>query len=186
MITSLPLELLTTSLLPLLDFLTLAQLAQTCTTMRAAVSDRLLTMKTLDMIAMSRWIERIANQGTAQYRKKTAFRFLTVNGTVSSLRKLKIGGNSTGKPMADLNTLKKVIRKNKNLEELSLVNMTVSNSLLEVIKELPKLKHLQIYLATDKNKVDKLKFYAMMKEMKKKGCTIYFDPPWYLPWSLSQ
>eukprot|EP00092_Neocalanus_flemingeri_P083797 GFUD01105187.1.p1 GENE.GFUD01105187.1~~GFUD01105187.1.p1 ORF type:complete len:196 (-),score=48.28 GFUD01105187.1:100-687(-) len=183
-LTSLPLEVTSCSILPLLDYVSLAKLGQSCTSMRSAVSFYLQTNKNLDMTAVTRWIENeeardvdrifmeeILNDSirSREYvycdRKQVAFKFLTRNVTVTHLKKLTM---TSSWPMANLNTVKKLIKQNKDMEELSIVNMKLTNSLLDVISELPKLKYLKLSPNLRENKVNHL--LAILMEIKKKGC----------------
>eukprot|EP00092_Neocalanus_flemingeri_P024503 GFUD01026572.1.p1 GENE.GFUD01026572.1~~GFUD01026572.1.p1 ORF type:complete len:194 (+),score=61.65 GFUD01026572.1:65-646(+) len=181
-LTSLPLEVTSCSILPLLDHVSLAKLGQSCTSMRSAVSFYLQTNKNLDMTAVTRWIENeeardvdrmevILNDPvrSREYvycdRKKVAFKFLTRNVTVTHLKKLTM---TSSWPMANLNTVKKLIKQNKDMEELSIVNMKLTNSLLDVISELPKLKYLKLSPNLRENKVNHL--FDILMEIKKKGC----------------
>ena len=198
---SLPLELLTCSILPLLDNISLSKLSQTCTTMQSVVSDYLLNSKTLDMSDVIKWIEegeRIANirwkenltsfYTTGKYlydrkdafygdRRKLAFMFLTRNYSVAKLKKLRMSGHPYDKePMVKLQTIKKLIKQNRGLEELSLINTKLTNPLLDVISDLPKLDYLNLTQTPggkpSKTKCNKAKFDAMMKE---KGFNLYLE-----------
>eukprot|EP00092_Neocalanus_flemingeri_P075589 GFUD01093649.1.p2 GENE.GFUD01093649.1~~GFUD01093649.1.p2 ORF type:complete len:183 (+),score=56.11 GFUD01093649.1:66-614(+) len=167
-LTSLPLEVTSCSILPLLDHVSLAKLGQSCTSMRSAVSVYLQTNKNLDMTAVTRWIENEEARDVDRMevycdRKKVAFKFLTRNVTVTHLKKLTM---TSSWPMANLNTVKKLIKQNKDMEELSIVNMKLTNSLLNVISELPKLRYLKLSPNPPENLFD------ILMEIKKKGCEL--------------
>ena len=71
-------------------------------------------------------------------RRKEAFLFFTRNVTVTKLKKLKLSGHPYDKePMVKLQTIKKLIKQNRHLEELCLINIK-----LAIISALPKLNHL--------------------------------------------
>ena len=97
--------------------------------------------------------------------------FLTRNASITRLRKLKI---FACKPMCLLNTVKTLIRQNKDLEKLHLTFNYNHNapctmrSFMEIICELPKLKNLTV-VAPSKN-IKAIGFY--IRKLEKKGCRI--------------
>ena len=171
----LPTELLTCSLIPLLDHVSMSRLSQTCSTMRDVVHDHLLTSKSLDMTAVAKWICDVRSEADAGWpldtdmekillggdREKGAFMFLTRNATVIKLRKLTIGGDPV-----HLAIIKKVIKQNKDIEELSLVDIKVTNCLMKIVNKLPKLKYLEISPARHLLKASN--FWPIVKEQKEK------------------
>eukprot|EP00092_Neocalanus_flemingeri_P018150 GFUD01019642.1.p1 GENE.GFUD01019642.1~~GFUD01019642.1.p1 ORF type:complete len:197 (+),score=48.70 GFUD01019642.1:208-798(+) len=169
MMAHLPLELLTFCILPQLDQVSLARLAKTCTRMRSAVHTFLLKSKTLDMKDVIYWIETENRLVDCSDALKAAFMFLTRNTSVISLRKLKMWGHPDQPTMVNLNTIRKLIKQNRNLEELSLVNMKLTDHLMDVIMKLPKLKYLQLSPALINKGSNP---YVKIKELKQKGCEI--------------
>ena len=193
-LTSLPLEVLACSILPLLDNISLSKLSQSCTTMRTAVSDHLLNSKILDMSDVISWIEEVERTDNTRWqedmksfyttgqhlydrkegayygdRRKEAFLFLTRNVTVTKLKKLDLSGYPyTKEPMVKLQTIKKLIKQNRNLEELCLTNIKLTNPLLAIISDLPKLNHLLLNSTPGgkppKSRCNKADFDALMKK----------------------
>merc|ERR1719504_427 len=118
------------------------------------------------MVPVSRRIE-MGTPATAEDRKKAAFMFLTKNVTVTCLRKLHIDDNPT-MPVADLGTIKKLVKLNKNLEELTLVNVKLANPILQLITQLPMLKSLE--LSPDFYQDNEDEFFDFMEQLEKNGC----------------
>ena len=167
-LTNLPREVITCSILPLLDHFSLAMISQTCTSLKSAVSHFLTTNRMLNMVPVSRRIE-LGTLAMAGDRKKAAFMFLTKNVTVNCLRKLHIDDHPA-MPVASLGTIKKLVKLNKNLEELTLVNIKLAGPILKIISQLPKLKYLKLSPDICQDKEDK--FSDFMEELEKKGCEI--------------
>jgi hypothetical protein len=188
----LPTEVLTCSLLPLLDHVSMSRLSQTCSTMRDVVHDHLLTSKSLDMTDVDRWISDVRSEAYAGWpfntdmekvllggdREKGAFMFLTRNATVTRLRKLTIGGDPVHLPI-----IKKLVKQNKDIEELSLVDIKVTNCLMKIINKLPKLTYLEISPARHLLKASN--FWPVVKELKEKECQVFGVIP-QCGWSSTQ
>ena len=166
----LPKEVLTNCLLPLLDHFTLGRVAQTCNGLRSAVQSFLETNRVLNMIPTSRVIET-GELSMAGVRKKAAFIFLTKSYSVNCLRKLFIDDHPA-MPVASVANIKKLIKRNRNLEELILVNIKLSSAMLDDISKLPKLKSLKLSPDICVDKEDKFSDY--MESIEKRGCDIQF------------
>ena len=164
----LPTEVITCSILPILDHFSLAMVAQTCTTLNKAVSHFLTTNKVLNMVPVSRRIE-MGTLATAGERKKAAFMFLTKKNTVNCLKKLYIDDHPA-MPVASLATIKKLVKQNRNLEELMLINLKLNPPFLQIITQLPRLKYLRLSPDMCQDKEDK--FSDFMEELERNGCEI--------------
>ena len=128
------------------------------------------TNRTLNMIPVSRRIE-MGTLSKAGERKKSAFAFLTRNTTVSCLRKIQIDDHPA-MPVARIPTIKKLIKMNDDLEELTLVNMKLPIQVLEQISKLPRLKYLKLSPDICADKEDR--FSDFMEALEMKGCDIRF------------
>jgi len=167
-LTNLPKEIVTCFILPVLDHFSLANIAVTSKGMMSLAISFLSTNKTLNMIPVSRRIE-MGTLSKAADRKKSAFAFLTRNATVSCLRKIHIDDH-LAMPVANISTIKKLIRINKNLEELTLVNMKLTIQILDLISKLPRLRYLKLSPDICADKDDR--FSDFMEALEKKGCDI--------------
>ena len=121
-------SLVTSSIISYLDPASLALLAKTCTTMRIDVDNYLTTNRVVDMT-----VEPCRSM--AWDRRREAFMFLTKNGSVKNLRKLAMDDE-----LESLQLIKKVVKMNKKLEELSLTNIKIIRAIVTIIKNLPNLE----------------------------------------------
>jgi len=167
-LTKLPTEVVTCFILPILDHFSLAMVSQTCTILNNAVSHFLTTNRELNMIPVSRRIEMGALTMAGE-RKKAAFMFLTKNNTVNCLRKLYIDDHPA-MPVASMANIKKLVKQNRNLEELMLINLKLNPPFLQIITQLPRLKYLRLSPDMCQDKEDK--FSDFMEELESKGCEI--------------
>lgn len=170
-LSSLPQEVILTGLLPWLDEFSLCRVSQTSKGLQANVTSFLLSRPALNMTRVSRRIERTGELATSTRRKQAAFRFLTVNHSVARLRWLEMDDHPA-MPAATLSTVKKLIRQNKRLETLLLVNMKLPPATLQLISGLASLQQLTLSPDICQDKEDR--FSDIMEQLESRGCSIKF------------
>ena len=133
----------------------------------------------LDLNTTTGWLDIIRDYSdrrwykTRRINKKAAFMFLTRYASITHLRKLKM---FLGMPMSPVNlcTVKKLLRQNKDLEELHLTLgrdfHRFKDSFMEIICKPPKLKSLSLWIPN--NMVNNMVIYTRYKELEDKGCQV--------------
>jgi len=110
----------------------LVMISMTCSSMRTMVDTFLLTNKVVDMTEKD-------CRSMGWDKRRELFRFLTKNGSITNLRKLVMNDE-----LSSLHLIRKVLTRNKKLENVVLVNIKLSSSSMSLIKNLPELKLLKI------------------------------------------
>jgi len=157
--------------------------------MKNKVEDFLKFNKSLDLRLVSRFIEEnifalpffIRNEvdcleyltiDPEKRRKKAALLFLSRNGTVDCLKTLKIVEMESrfGKRVCanyyPTVLINKILKNNRNLEELVLINVSFTSKMLELIGELSKLKHLVLKVLNGRPVLFQVR--EMMQEVRRK------------------
>ena len=78
-------------------------------------------------------------------------------------------------PVASLNDIKKLLRNNPNLEEVTLVNVKLTSSCLDQMLKLPKIK----YVKVSPDICPGVKFTDAMEQLEKKGCKVDYHYDYY-------
>jgi len=161
-----PRDILDTNILPLLSYLDLGRLSQASVTMLRVVENYLSVYTSLDMSLVT---ARLSPEDWPAKLPK-AFVFLTKGA--KSLRRLVIE-NYEYAPVASLETLRKVLRKNQNLQIVTLINIKLTSSVMRVILELENLKRLEI----SPEICPGVKFTNILEMIVKKGCKVIHHHP---------
>lgn len=162
----LPRDILDSNLLPLLDYFCLARLYQVSKAMRNIVENYLASYSSLDMSLVTRRLQY------EDWRKKVPLAFMFLTRGSSSLRRLTVN-DVTDIPVASLETLKLVLRKNQNLQFLTLINIKLTSSVMQAILELDHLRVLEI----SPEICPGVKFTNILEQIQKKGCSVVHHHP---------
>jgi len=137
------------------DPASLIRASMTCTSMRTSVDNFLITNKVVDMtgkdLVSMEWDKR-----------RELFCFLTKNGSVTNLRKLVMNDE-----LSSLQLIRKVLTRNKKLENVVLLNIKLSSSSMSLIRNLPKLKLLKLSFEMCEEESDEMFIELKMLEQ---GC----------------
>jgi len=184
----LPRDIFISNLLPMLDVLDIYRLYCVSVEIRSIINDYLKTIKSIDMTKLFDKIEEAARFSmisavTARNWKNKFLAFLTK--TATCLKKIKVVDKRSvvnywgrEKQSIDIKNIINLIRMNRNLKEVTLVNLNMSIYVRQLIADLPKIKYFEVtsdLYGTSSFTREPLvgdKFTSIIEDLKKKGCTV--------------